>query len=286
MDEGLEFQNTSESGSSETLVFGVHHKTGTELAHHVSACFNSDFKHKEVKMFTCSSLRPNERAVHFTRNPINLALSAYLYHKTTGEDWTWKHGSAMRLLRKDLYSRRKVKGNEAYTQFLRRVPPRVGIRAEVFRLTAQGGEFDQIKTGERNCGRTKKCMEICLEDFTVSSSSYDASWRKVVQFMGKHVTPKMYKCLSQEDLHKHTVDKSHVTSNVLTEKLYDELRKMVWQIDYLSFNSKLKKLGQGRLQCDGASAFLLRTDEGLNATYVGGYKEWLIEEEYSKKWGV
>lgn len=129
-------------------------------------------------------------------------------------------------------------------------------------------------------------MEICLEDFTVSSSSYDASWRKVVQFMGKHVTPKMYKCLSQEDLHKHTVDKSHVTSNVLTEKLYDELRKMVWQIDYLSFNSKLKKLGQGRLQCDGASAFLLRTDEGLNATYVGGYKEWLIEEEYSKKWGV
>lgn len=286
MDEGSELQNMSESGSRETLVFGVHHKTGTELATHVSSCFTSEFGDKEVKMFTCSSLRPNERAVHFTRNPVNLALSAYLYHKTTGEDWTWKHGSARELLSDDLYSRRKVKGNEAYTQFLRRVSPRAGIRAEVFRLLHKGGEFDQILEGERNCAKTKKCMEICLEDFTTSSSSYDASWKRIVQFMGGRVTPKMYKCYSKEDLHKHQADQQHVTSDVLPEKVYNELRKMVWEIDNLSFNSKLKKLSQGRLQCGGASAFLLRTDEGLNATYGGGYKEWLIEEEYSKTWGA
>jgi len=275
-----------DAGSQAKLVFGVHHKTGTELATHASGCFDSDFNHKEVKMFTCSQLAPNEKAVHFTRNPINLALSAYLYHKTTGEDWTWKRGSAMELLRKDLYSRRHVQGNEAYTQFLRRVSARVGIRAETYRLTSQGGEFDQIVTGEKNCGRTEKCMEICLEDFTTSSSSYDASWRKIATFMGTHVTPKMHSCLTKEDLHRHKVDPSHVTSNVLSEKLYNEMRKMVWEVDNLSFNSRLKKLGQGRLQCGGASALLLRTDSDLNATYGGGYKEWLIEEEYSKTWDL
>lgn len=282
----------------ESLVFGVHHKTGTELATKAAGCFDPLFNHKEVKMFTCTELPANERAVHFTRNPINLALSAYLYHKATGEAWTWKAGSAKRLLDGDAYSAKYVRGNEAYTQFLRRVPHRTGIRAEMYRLTQAGSEFDQIQTGMRNCHRSSRCIEICLEDFTVSSKSYDASWRKVVNFMGKGLTPKLENCLSKEDLHKHTGDKRHVTSDTLPEALYNELRKMVWQVDSRSFNNRLRKLGQGRLSCGGASKFLLRQDAAANATatdaaadavdleHGGGYKEWLIEEEYSKSWGV
>jgi len=285
LEEGQDLQNNSDVGhNAHTLVFGVHHKTGTELASHTACCFDSEFEHKEVQMFTCSQLPRNEKAVHFTRNPISLALSAYLYHKTTGEAWTWKRGSAMRLLKKDVYSRRHVRGTESYTQFLRRVAPRVGVRSEIFRLTTKGGEFDQIETGEKNCGNTNRCIEICLEDFTVSSKSYDSSWSRVVQFMGKHVTPKMYECLAKQDLHRHAADDGHVTSNVLPEKVYDQLRKMVWKVDNLSFNSRLKKLGQGRLHCGGVSDSLGRGVESLE--YGGGYKEWLLEEEYSRSWSI
>lgn len=275
--------------SGETLVFGVHHKTGTELAHDASDCFDAFFKHKEVKMFTCSELPANERAVHFTRNPVNLALSAYLYHKEEGEAWTKKHGSAKIEVGDDSYAGKRIKGEETYTQFLRRVPPRVGIRAEIFRLLKKHGEFDQIKAGEKNCRSSQRCIEICLEDFTVSSKSFDSSWERITRFMGKHMTPSLHSCLAKQDLHRHSVSQTHVTSNDLSEHEYNILRKMVWQVDNLAFGGSLKRLSHGRLQCGGASE-LLRTTVAANPTfnfdYGGGYKEWLIEEQFSKHWGV
>jgi len=266
----------------DTLIFGVHHKAGTVLAQRASKCFNSSFNHNIDVHWEGGQLRPDERALHFTRDPISLALSAYIYHKETGEDWSLNPGGEMRRLAKDPYLRQfMINASEPYTDYLRRVDTRVGIRAEINRLTHAYAELHEMERADKFCATSSRCMQMCFEDFTVSSSSYDASWRKVLNFMGTFLTPQMHTCLQKYDLNRHPVSSGHVTSNRLTATRYDQLRNMVAGVDARAFGGRLKKMGEGRLYCGGYTSKFFHTRTGINATDGGDYSEWLIEEAYS-----
>jgi len=268
-----------------TLIVAAHHKTGSSLSVSSSACFDSVFIYTLDSHWKGGSLGADERALHFVRNPTSLALSAYLYHKDTGEDWSWEPGSAWRLLGEDRFLQHLlINRTESYTEFLRRVDAQDGIRAQIYHLNGRngklGGELTQIETADEYCQASSRCMQACLEDFTVSSSSYDATWRKVMDFMGKPMTPQIHECLSKHDLNRFPQDDSvHITSNSLPEWRYNALRKMVVEVDRKAFNGLLKKMGEGRLNC-GASNFL-HTQTGSNVINGAGYTGWLIEEKYS-----
>jgi len=266
------------------LILGAHHKTGTVLLEKAATCFDSSpsFKYTLDPHWQGDPIRPKARAVHLSRDPVSLTISAYLYHMETGEDWTLKPGEGMEILAKDHFLERYMgKRRESYTEFLRRVPTHVGLRAEMVRLKH---EYDEVEVAEKFCGASKRCMEMCLEDFTASSSSYDASWRKALGLVGERVTPEMQQCLSKEDLHRNppgTINKNsdHVTANTVSEAKYNELWSMVVDMDARIFDSRLKKMGEGRRGC-GASRFI-QNQAGSNATDGAGYAGWLIEEQYS-----
>jgi len=265
-------------GPKEMLIFGAHHKTGSSLTKEDSKCFDSSFRYRLDSHWKGGPIRPHEKAVHFTRNPTSLALSAYLYHKETGEPWTLEPGSAGEHFGKDSFLQKfLINRRESYTDFLRRVDAKVGIRAEIRRVL--GSELRQMEAAEELCEASSRCMQICLEDFTVSSRSYDASWRKVMDFIGERMTSHIQKCLSRHDLNKNPKETSHVTSNSMSASKYTKLRNLAMEVDAKVFNSRLKKMGFGRLHC-GASNFL-EIPTGSNATDGGEYTGWLIEEEYS-----
>jgi len=271
--------------SRETLTLAAHHKTGSCLSGASAKCFASVFDYTLDSHWKGGSLRPYERLLHFVRNPTSLTLSAYLYHKDKGEDWSWERGSAGKILGEDRYLQQKlINTAESYTEFLRRVDARDGIRALIYHLNGRGGkrggELAQMGNASESCQASSRCMQVCLEEFTVSSHSYDATWRKVMDFMGKPMTPEIYECLSKHDLHRYPQEESiHITSNKLPEWKYHALRRLVVEMDRKAFNGLLKSMGQGRLNC-GASNFL-HTQTGSNSINGAGYTGWLIEEKYS-----
>jgi len=270
-------------GPQKTLIFAAHHKTGSSLTKMDSKCFDSSFKYTLNSHWKGGPLRPHEKVVHFTRNPLSLALSAYLYHMNTGEPWSYEPGSAWRILGKDGHLQKFLKNeSESYTEFLRRVDAKVGIRAEMVHLAHAelGGELKQIEIADEFCHTSTRCMQMCLEDFTVSSSSYDASWRKVMAFMGKHMTSEIHHCLSKHDLNRYpNEDSTHITYNSSPGWRYSALRNLVAELDAKVFDGRLKKMGEGRLNC-GASDFF-HAQSGSTAIDGGKSTGWLIEEEYS-----
>jgi len=258
------------------ILLASHHKTGTELLKMASHCFGPYFDYTLDRHWAGDPLDPHQTALHLIRDPTSLLLSAYMYHQTIGEDWTWEPGGASHILKKDPFFLKMVLHNESYTAFLQRVDEVVGIRAQMFQSTH---EFNQIESAVKYCGVSSRCLQMCLEDFTVSTSSYEASWRKIFNFMGKHLTPEIYTCLSIQDLNrpgdKH--NRTHVTSNRISESKYNHLRKVAAELDAKVFNGRLKTLAKGPLHC-GASA-LLNTPTGSD---VGSeYTGWLIENEYA-----
>jgi len=257
------------------ILLAAHHKSGTELLSQASRCFDSSFDYTVDRHWEGDRLDPHEKALHLIRDPISLLLSAYMYHRATGEEWTRQPGGAWTRLKNDPFFHNMVLHDESYTAFLLRVDEVVGIRAEIHQLT---NEFIQIESAEKYCGVSSRCLQMCLEDFTVSSSSYDASWRKIFNFMGKQQTPEIYKCLSRSDLNRNLgpggEHSSHITTNSISESKYNYLRNVAAELDAKVYNGRLKTLAKVPLHC-GASALVTGSDVGRE------YTGWLIDNEYA-----
>jgi len=260
------------------ILLAAHHKTGTLFLSQASRCFDSSFDCTADGHWKGDRLDPHQKALHLIRDPTSLVLSAYIYHRTTGEEWTRQAGRAWHILKHDPFFHTIVLHNESYTAFLRRVDEVVGVRAQIHQSTH---EFIEMESADKYCGESSRCLQMCLEDFTVSSSSFDASWRKIFNFMGKQQTPEIYKCLSRSDLNRNLVpgrkDSAHITSHDISESKYNYLRSVAAELDAKVYNGRLKTMAKGPLAC-GASA-LLNTPTGSD---VGGeYTGWLIENEYA-----
>lgn len=172
--------------SRRNIVFAAHHKTGSVLALHSSRCVGN--VSIEVEQHMCHNsdhCQRTSRVVHFMRDLPSLVLSAYLYHKNTGEPWSRSNGSARVVLRGHPGHVFDYYDHESYTNYLLRAPVEKGVLAEMARfqhgsVLQQDQGLDEIKLALDTCKvAAANCMTVCLEEF---AETYTDTWKKVFQF--------------------------------------------------------------------------------------------------------
>lgn len=266
-------------------MLGAHHKTGSVLAGDSVRCFDH-LRDKVWRYQLHASKWPNSTGsmnisyanylaskipnvttdthwqgpvpedtyvIHFVRNTAATVVSAYEYHKKVGETWTRVDGSAPEVLNTSGWFKRHIWQQESYTDFLRRVPMRVGLHAELFRLHR---EFNHMINASAWCSLTPHlCQEVCLEEFTSSSDSYKATWKRLLTFIGltqKELYDPLMECLAHFDLHNETnrANERHVTNGTMTESEHQKVVDLEKLMDEKYFGGHVKRLSQKQYKCD------------------------------------
>lgn len=160
-----------------TTRFVTYHKTGSVLANSVlKACIPEagielDIHGKFNKKST----------VHFVRDPAAIVRSAYEYHRDAKESWLFEPAHHYHVIKDDRKLLEWYNQSEGYQAFLNRVPMWLGVRAEFLRCTS---EMDAMLANAAKCQKqAKECKQVCLEQFTASTQSYLATWKKVLDFL-------------------------------------------------------------------------------------------------------
>jgi len=235
-----------------TLLFAGHHKSGSLMSHLVSGCFTGANK---VDQHWCSELggevatyqkyrgTGSGRIVHFMRDLSSLVLSAYLYHKHTGERWSLALGSASAVLRDSVEHHFEYNDHESYTDYLLRSPFEKGVLAEMVRFQhgsknneAMIGDFrrdnglDEIERALQTCKvNAASCITVCLEDFV---EAYTDTWEKVFQFAGVIADQVRWQCVADHNLKGETgAPHSHVTHGMLSHAERMEILERIRRID-------------------------------------------------------
>lgn len=188
----------------------VHHKTGTFLAASVfrRLCglkYRPDGDAEQGSLSNCPrfTLRYNGRfastgvhTVHFMRNPFDMVISGYFYHREAAKPERWTllplHKPTahriLRAVRQALFHIQTHPGlgvlsaakNESFRDYLQRVPMRDGLYLSM--LAAQKSDIqDMVQTHVR---KSPTYMSTCMRDFTSSQESFLATWAAVANFTG------------------------------------------------------------------------------------------------------
>jgi len=183
---------------SHRATFVTYHKTGTVLVSGViQKCFPSEnfsfFGHGEP-------WNEHTRVVHHVRSPMSMIKSGYFYHKEANESWLQVKGDHRSWLRHDPECFAHFRENETYQQYLNRMPPTLGIRAEFLRSHKTVSKM--LSNSYRCLASRRFCKQVCLEDFTVSSQSFNDTWSGIMEFLtfGKIQIAAHLRCISRFDL--------------------------------------------------------------------------------------
>lgn len=279
-----------------SLYLATHHKTGTELAHQAQECLSRVIPTRFDPTFTASLVwHKNVRVIHFVRNGFSLLVSAYIYHKNVGEAWSKKKDSSSGVVEKIIKlmngNRRAAglregkdlnKKGESYTAFLQRVGTKIGVLAEMVRSEE---ELDTIESTDKQChSRSSMCMNVCMEQFTESSHSYDATWEKIIKFGsvdGNHA--KLMKCLRKSDLQRHPGNHAGHRDTLGIQQVSDII-KQAKEYDTKYFKRRWGKISEGVLSCNyGKTNSLLdgNNDDALTNDTLLEQDHWDMEESYA-----
>lgn len=140
-------------------------------------------------------IEDNSFVVHFVRNPIDMIVSGYLYHRACQERrWTdtWnpdrksaKYPSYLpdNDLTKPFGMALRQEYNGSYCRFLQAVPPEIGIQAETIRtLYADGGVGSMMNNSEIFADPKKNLTVInaCMSDLNpLTNDRYSLSYRDI-----------------------------------------------------------------------------------------------------------
>jgi len=162
--------------SARTVVFGANHKTGSVLLAHIehatARCdiadtlrFNSHF---------AGVVSPNNTYVVMVRNPFQMIVSGYLYHRKGPEPWTVssipKHTDVQG--HHLLWTDENVvppRPHESYSEYLRRLPPIEGILAEMVRCEYREFTNARVVAEARDAPNV---LMICLDDMMWSEAVF------------------------------------------------------------------------------------------------------------------
>lgn len=234
----------------ETSRFVTYHKTGTVLARTVGEhCLQpnttlpegnlSGLEWNNIAFFGHGEL-PDEFAgpvVHFVRDPVALVASAYLYHLNSSESWLHVPGRAWAFIHKDHVNRARVEKRETYSEFLNRMARGQGVRAEALRSLS---DMSSMLNNSLACHKSSYCLQVCLEEFTASSTSFMRTWKHILRHMGYTPTSaslkETVKCASNYDILKSMSNDTgghikHTTANDLTPALLSKVRNVLNHID-------------------------------------------------------
>lgn len=244
--------------------FITYHKTGTVMARNVKL---ECLKDEPVAFMGHGEWSVESKKVHFVRDPVAMVVSAYLYHRTSGENWLSvpdKHFGWVNRSRATAHY--YVKG-ESYQGFLNRVPQSVGVQAE-FQRSSTVLEL-MLEQAWMCSTRPFNCKQVCLEAFTASSEGYNETWREILDFL--HVPAHYLDCISLYDLlNPHYAGKmaDHGTSTSA-----EELAKMtqeVLELDQVQLNGMLSK-GAASLDCDKISNLFQTTSSSDRRRIIEAY---------------
>jgi len=181
------------------VTFVTYHKTGTVLVSDVlRKCFPT-----ENYSLVGHGEEPWEEVtyvVHHVRSPMSMLKSGYFYHLTATESWLHDRGRHRMWIHQDAKCFAEFKENETYQEYLNRVPPTLGIRAELHRSHKP---VSMMLANSWKCRSSEKfCKQVCLEDFTASSQLFNQTWSGILDFLsfGEHQVARHLQCISLFDL--------------------------------------------------------------------------------------
>lgn len=249
----------------------TYHKTGSALA---ASVLKKCLQGKHIN-FSGRGNIVGTPAVLFTRDPVALTTSAYLYHLEAVESWLTDPrypGKHMGFMTNDTMLAPLWKSNECYQDFLNRVPLKLGVRAEYLRSF---NEVEKIVAAVGDCAnkRATKCKQVCLEDFTVSSASYKSAWAGILKFIG--VKPaSVWNCTAGYDLlspryRGGQYDRDHATSLHTNAKRIAHVMETVVSTDNALKNGMLQAYA-AEIGCGAKRSMLtseLPNEDGI--TYFG-----------------
>lgn len=222
------------------LALGVHRKTGFVLAGQTAQCFDGDAR--RVMAFTFSSLPPGEKAVHFARDPIDFAVSNFLYDKVTStERGTLKAGRAGHFRKLcHRYFPDVVKTlplnteTESLREYLVRVPEDDALRMI---MCQSKNILDGMVKATKWCHEHESCIQVSLADFMESSESYMATWEKITSFAGIRFGERERQCLRAQDINSDSFEghDKHCTTREVDGAERDRIKEKSARMDADSF---------------------------------------------------
>lgn len=171
----------------------TYHKTGTVLAKGV---IDDCFEGLGIQFEPEGDLRLP--AVHFIRDPRALVRSALDYHRVAGKSEAWLHdrNRPKSWIENNHILRQTILPNESYQAYLNRVPFAFAIHAEFLRSARV---LTTMQENVESCKRYPRfCMQVCLEEFTHSSESFQNTWSSILKFLS--VTESHLECIKGHDL--------------------------------------------------------------------------------------
>lgn len=251
-------QGAGDDGDSpmKRLVLAPHHKTGFVFSKQSIECINNAYPDRAVLLMGRFlnhdlELPPDVLVAHINRDPIQLAVSTYLYNKFAADTsehepavfnagsahWAKKH---IRTVSHEEPTWMQVQAqNESFREYLRRVPVDVGLRA-VFLVTL--GELDAIEQAVDWCDDSEQCMEVHLDILTRDSRAYILTWLGILQRAGIEPTPELETCLSSQDTNHPSFMMSsslhHCASAKVTHEQWRELVDIARTVDAQHLNGR------------------------------------------------
>jgi len=232
------------------------HKTGFSVSRKIQNCINS-FYTNEISFRTMYKFwninDQNDKYVCFIRNPYEIIVSGYLYHKRCIEKWCitknlsyYEHWiSSDHFLQSEKIKNQEALNNSifckniSYQEKLNSLNQDDGIIFEMknaAKLTIEGMcDFDYFES--------KNVITVKLENLT---HNYDHEIRRILDFFEINHNEKLISCLDKHNIKKHGVN-IHVTNKNLDKDRYlqyfnDKLFKEFNSI-YKEYIPKINKLG-------------------------------------------
>jgi hypothetical protein len=185
-------------GRIQRVVFGVNHKTGTELCNRLM---------KAIRATPCASgqihvfldhhfgRKPSKtgKILLMNRNPFHLIVSGYLYHRRGSEEWTRAEipfyrkdiqGHHLLPMRADMVGIPSPQKGESYMQYLQRLPTEEGIAAEVIRCQHREFEHMRRNADTRQTAQSGNVLGFCLGDFMRTQEEFLRHMDSIFRFLG------------------------------------------------------------------------------------------------------
>lgn len=212
--------NPSDHAAGHKVTVCTHHKSGSFLAGSVfrrlcGLTYRADRDPERGELEDCNAdwscqLRDVDdaagvrRTVHFMRNPADLVVSAYFYHRRVSGDEPWLHipiGSReegdednpiLEAIDRTLLHVRSSSGLglqaergklESYQAYLNRVPLRDGLYVSL-RVAMLTSVRDMIAIHAARRRLAGRYISTCMSDFTGTAAAFAAKWVEIATFTG------------------------------------------------------------------------------------------------------
>lgn len=246
-----------------SVAFASHHKTGTVLMRQAQKCLVEEHEGLVLETFSHWSdkgvFQNHTKVVHWARNPFDMVVSAYLYHRDTGEDWCTSRGSAREIVGRFSNEELAPAGisnapgsttwppeEESYLELLRRIPTKRGLQLELLRFLRPvnpikpnelvGKSGMELRTAYEACAaEPKRCRTVCLESFTTDSKLFMTSWRRVLRYIGV--------CLNSaaEDRLRDCLRRADITAGTHPPRVSLHMTRNNEKIDYIALGEMVRK---------------------------------------------